>query len=186
MLVRHGATAWSTSGQHTGVTDLPLTDEGRTAASALRDVLARRRFALVLTSPRRRARETCELAGLGALAEVDDDLVEWDYGEYEGQTTADIQRGRPDWSLWRDGAPGGERADDVARRVERVIGRVRAIEGDVALFGHGHSLRVLAARWLGLDARDGRLLVLDPATISVLGWERGTAVLRQWNAAMMT
>jgi probable phosphoglycerate mutase len=185
VLVRHGATEWSVLGRHTGRTDVPLTDEGRAAAAALRPVLARRSFALVLTSPLRRARETCQLAGLGDAAVVDTDLVEWDYGEYEGGTTAEIREKHPGWSLWLDGVPGGETAADVAARVDRVIARVRAVDGDVAVFGHGHCLRVLGARWVDLEPEAGRLLALDPATLSVLGWDRETPVIRLWNAAMM-
>jgi len=135
----------------------------------------------VLTSPLRRAAETCALVGFGAEAVTDPDLREWDYGDYEGRTTADIRAERPDWSLWRDGGPGGEQADDVRRRVERVLARARAAPGDVLLVAHGHVLRVLTARWLGLRARDGALFALDPGTLGVLGWERETAVIRRWN-----
>jgi probable phosphoglycerate mutase len=181
VLVRHGETEWSRTGKHTGRTDVPLTDEGRRQAELLAVSLAGRRFQRVLTSPLGRAAETCRLAGFEDAAEAREELVEWDYGEYEGLTTPDIRRERPDWVLWRDGCPGGERADQVGERVDRVLADVSGSPGDVVLFAHGHVLRVLAARWLGLAPRDGALLALDTATVSVLGWERQTAVLRLWN-----
>jgi probable phosphoglycerate mutase len=177
VLVRHGQTEWSASGRHTSTTDLPLTEEGRRAARALS--LADRDFALVLTSPRRRARETCELAGL--TGEVDDDLAEFDYGDYEGLTTAEIRAKRPGWSLWTDGAPGGETAEQVGARVDRVIARALAAGGDVALFAHGHVLRVLAARWLELAPSLGARFALDTAAVSELGFERETRVVWKWN-----
>jgi probable phosphoglycerate mutase len=180
VLVRHGETGWTISGQHTGRTDVPLTDEGRRQAERLRDRLLRLEPAIVLTSPRQRAQETCRLAGLGEVAVVDDDLVEWDYGEYEGRTTVEIREEVPDWTLWRDGVPEGETAAEVGARADRVIERLRRA-GDAVVFSHGHLLRVLAARWLDLPPDAGRLLVLHPASVSQLGWEREQAVLRSWN-----
>jgi broad specificity phosphatase PhoE len=182
VLVRHGETEWSRTGQHTGRTDIDLTDEGRAQAKQLAAALVLRKFALVLTSPRTRALDTCRLAGFGDRCEVDDDLAEWDYGEYEGRTTAAIHEARADWSLWRDGAPGGEHAADVAARADRVLARVRAVDGDTLVFSHGHFLRVLGARWVALDAADGGRFALDPASVSVLGWERDTPVFERWNA----
>src|SRR5581483_577804 len=161
ILVRHGATEWSVSGRHTGRTDLPLTEEGRRMASAIGPALAAFRFRLVLVSPLQRARETCALAGLAKPATPCPDLMEWDYGAYEGRTTADIHLERPDWNLWRDGTPGGESAALVGVRVDRVIAQGRAVGGDIALFAHGHVLRVLTARWLALSPEDGRLSALD-------------------------
>jgi broad specificity phosphatase PhoE len=181
VLVRHGQTEWSLDGRHTGTTDLPLLEEGRRDAEALRAPLGRRSFALVLSSPLSRARETAELAGLGDRLELDDDLREWNYGEYEGITTPQIRERRPDWDLWRDGCPGGESAADVAARADRVLARAAGAEGDVILVAHGHLLRVVAARWLGLGPEGGALLTLSPATLSVLGFERETHVVRSWN-----
>jgi broad specificity phosphatase PhoE len=181
VLVRHGETEWSRTGQHTGSTDIPLTERGRQQAKAVGAELRRWRFALVLTSPLSRAAETCRLAGLGDVAIPRDDLVEWDYGAYEGRKTIDIRKERSDWSLWRDGGPGGETPAQVAARADRVIAELRPIDGDVAVFAHGHVLRVLAARWLGLEPSEGRLFALDPATISILGYERETPVIRMWN-----
>lgn len=179
-LVRHGETSWSAAGKHTGRTDVPLTDAGRAQAAQLAPLLAQHRFALVLTSPLSRAEETSRLAGFDS-AVVDDDLLEWDYGDYDGRTTAEIRAQRPAWSLWRDGCPGGETADDVGHRADRVVTRARAADGDVVAFAHGHLLRVVAARWIGLPAADGALLGLDTATVSVLGWEREQPVVRRWN-----
>jgi broad specificity phosphatase PhoE len=181
LLARHGETEWSASGRHTSRTDLPLTDNGRQLARRWSPLLGDREFALVLTSPLRRAVETCELAGLGDHAEVRDELREWDYGEYEGITTAEIQRKRPGWSLWRDGCPNGEIAADVGRRADRVIAEVRAAPVDSVVFGHGHMLRVLAARWLGLSPEDGALFALATGTLSRLGYEHGTPVIRSWS-----
>lgn len=181
VVVRHGATEWSRSGRHTGGTDLPLLDEGRRQAAELGRRLAGHDFALVLTSPLERARQTCEIAGFGARAQECDDLREWDYGEYEGLTTDGIRERRPGWSLWEDGVPGGESAQDVARRADRVIAAVRSRTGDVLAFAHAHVLRVMGARWVGLDARAGALFTLAPATLSVLGWERDVAVIARWN-----
>jgi probable phosphoglycerate mutase len=177
VLVRHGQTEWSLSGRHTSTTDLPLTEEGRRAARAL--TLRDRQFALVLASPRRRAQETCELAGLAY--EVDDGLAEFDYGEYEGLTTKEIRATRPGWSLWTDGAPGGETAAQVGERVDRVIARCLAADGDCALFAHGHVLRILGARWLELPPERGSSLALETASVSELGFERENRVLWIWN-----
>jgi broad specificity phosphatase PhoE len=180
-LVRHGATAWSQSGQHTGRTDVPLLEEGREEARSLAPALERHRFARVLTSPLLRATETCALAGLSDRAEVTEDLVEWDYGEYEGRTTEEIREGRPGWDLWVDGVPGGETVGEVGRRVDRVIEVARATDGDTICFAHGHVLRVLGARWVGLPPVGGRFLSLEPAALSALGWEREVPVLVRWN-----
>jgi broad specificity phosphatase PhoE len=178
--VRHGATEWSRAGRHTGGTDLPLLPEGRRQAEELGRRVAGHAFARVLTSPLRRARQTCEIAGFGD-AEICDDLREWDYGEYEGLTTDEIRAARPAWSLWRDGVPGGETAHDVGVRADRVIAGVRALQGDVLVFAHAHLLRVVGARWVGLAASSGAIFTLAPATISVLGWERDAAVVARWN-----
>jgi len=181
VLARHGETEWSLSGKHTGRTDVPLTENGIAHAQALGRRLAGRRFAAVFTSPMSRAAETCRLAGLGEGAEVRHELLEWDYGEYEGVTTAEIRERRPGWLLWRDGCPGGETADQVGARVDRLVEEARAIESDVALFAHGHVLRVLAARWVGLPPQAGGLLYLSTATLSALGYEREVPVIRLWN-----
>jgi broad specificity phosphatase PhoE len=181
VLVRHGETEWSRTGKHTGRTDVPLTEAGREEARALGQALENRAFALVLTSPLSRAAETCRLAGLGEVAKEREDLREWDYGAYEGRTTAEIRQERPGWTLWRDGVPGGETPAEVGARADRVIAELRDAGGDAAVFAHGHLLRVLAARWLGLEPVLGRLLALDTATLSALGYERETAVVRFWN-----
>jgi broad specificity phosphatase PhoE len=181
VLIRHGETQWSKTGQHTGHSDLPLLPEGEVQAAALAPRLAGRQFAAVLVSPLSRARATCELAGLGAQMVVDPDLCEWDYGTYDGLTTEEIRAERPGWDLFRDGAPGGEGAADVGARVDRVIDRVRAEPGDVACVAHAHVLRVMGARWLGLEPTAARLFALSPASISELGWERGQAVMASWN-----
>ena len=183
-LVRHGETAWSLSGQHTGTTDLALTERGEAAAKRLGPPLSRVAFARVLTSPMRRAGRTCELAGLGAQATVDADLMEWNYGDYEGLTTEQIRGRAPGWLLFRDGCPGGESPEAIAARVDRLIMRVRAIDGDVALFAHGHVFRVLAARWLGLPVIVGRHFLLDTATLSILGYDREVPAVKQWNVAL--
>ena len=180
-LIRHGETAWSASGQHTSRTDLALTENGIRQAEALAARLATMRFAAVFTSPMRRALETCRIAGLDRDAVVTDDLREWDYGDYEGRTTDEIRADEPGWTIWTAEIRGGETAEDVGRRVDRVIERALAVEGDVALFGHGHCLRILAARWIGLPARGGALLELSTATVSRLGWERETRVIELWN-----
>jgi len=181
VLVRHGETEWTLSGKHTGRTDIPLTAGGRQEAQAVGVELQVRRFALVLTSPLARAAETCRLAGLGDAAVERDELMEWDYGAYEGRKTIDIREERPGWTLWRDGVPDGETAAQVGARVDRVIAELRSVAGEAAVFAHGHLLRVLAARWLGLEPGAGRLFALDPATISILGYERETPVIRMWN-----
>jgi broad specificity phosphatase PhoE len=183
-LVRHGETEWSLSGQHTGVTDIPLTENGRAVARRLRSILAEPSFTLVLTSPLRRARETCELAGLGASAALEPDLKEWDYGEYEGLTTPQIQARTPDWTLFRDGCPGGESPGQVGPRVDRVIARVRAVAGDAVVFAHGHVLRVLVARWIGLPPEGGQHFSLDTATLSLLTHHQGSPTVQVWNAPL--
>jgi probable phosphoglycerate mutase len=180
-LIRHGQTAWSLSGAHTGRTDLPLTDAGRENARAVGRWLAGRKFALVLTSPLERARETCRLAGYGDVAQEDANLCEWSYGDYEGRTTAEIQKDRPGWFLWRDGPLNGETVEQAGARAEAVLARVAAVDGDVALFAHGHILRILTARWLGLAPDGGRLFALGTATVSTLGHERETRVILQWS-----
>ena len=184
ILVRHGETAWTVTGQHTGRTDIPLTEAGRAAARELAPLAAKTKLALVLTSPLGRARETCELAGLASQARVDPDLFEWHYGDYEGLTPAQIHARAPGWLLFIDGCPGGESPVQVAERVDRVIARIRAVDGDVALFAHGHVLRVFAARWLGLPPAAGRHLLLDPATVSVLAHYRGIPAVKSWNAPL--
>jgi broad specificity phosphatase PhoE len=181
VLVRHGETEWSKSGRHTGSSDIPLTEAGRSAAEALGERLRRWRFELVLTSPLSRAAETCKLAGLGDDAEMRSELVEWDYGEYEGLTTPQIRETIPGWSVWRDGCPGGETADEVGARVDPLIAELRALSGDAALFAHGHLLRVLTARWIGLPPNMGARLALSTASVSVLGYERETPVVWLWN-----
>jgi probable phosphoglycerate mutase len=182
--IRHGETAWSLSGQHTGTTDIPLTDNGRRLAERIRPVLAREKFALVLVSPLQRARETCELTGLGDKAVVDSDLVEWDYGKYEGLTPKQIHETAPGWLIFRDGCPGGEAPDQVGARADRAIARARSVEGDVALFAHGHVLRVLVARWIGLPAGAGQHFLLDTGTLNVLGYYRGIPAVKTWNAPL--
>ena len=180
-LIRHGETEWSRSGAHTGRTDLPLTDTGRAKAQAIGQYLGGRSFAGVLTSPLARARETCRLAGYGGVAAIDPNLREWDYGDYEGRTTADIRSERPDWNLWVQGVPNGESVEQVAQRARAVIDRALTAGGDVALFAHGHILRILTACWLGLAPVDGRLFALTTASVSVLGYERETRVIALWN-----
>lgn len=185
VLVRHGETEWSATGRHTSRTDLPLTDAGRRQAEALRPVLARWRFSLVLTSPLQRSVETATLAGLdhGVEPPIEriPDMQEWDYGEAEGRTTAEIRADHPGWTVWDGPLPGGETIQEVTARAERVLARCRMTEGDVALVAHGHFLRILAARWLGLLPQDGRLLVLDSGSISVLGFEHETPAVLHWN-----
>jgi broad specificity phosphatase PhoE len=182
-LARHGETAWSLSGQHTGLTDLPLTAIGERDARRLRDRLAGMAFAKVYVSPLQRAARTCELAGFGHTAEIDPDLVEWNYGDYEGRRTAEIRSGQPGWQLFRDGCPHGETPDQVGARADRVIARVRAVDSDVLLFSSGHFLRVLGARWLGLPAAGGRYLLLGTASLSALSYEhdRSEPAIRSWN-----
>lgn len=180
-LIRHGETEWSRSGQHTGRTDIPLTAKGERQAERLGRYLKGRQVALVLTSPLQRAKETCRIAGFGAVAQVEPYLREWDYGAHEGRTTAEIRSELPDWTIWKAGVPEGETVEQVAARAECVIARALEAQGDVALFGHGHMLRVLAACWLGLPATAGALLALGTASVSVLGWERETRVIEAWN-----
>jgi probable phosphoglycerate mutase len=181
VLVRHGETEWSRDKRHTGLTDIPLTPVGREQALAAGRRLAGRTFALVLVSPLERARETCRLAGLLGRAETDPNLVEWDYGDYEGRSTEDIRKERPGWDVFKDGCPGGETIDEVGARADRVIERISGIEGDVALIAHGHLLRILAARWIGLPPTGGGLLALDTAALSELGYERERRVVQTWN-----
>jgi len=183
VLARHGETEWSLSLRHTGKTDLPLTEEGQRQARALGPRLHAWTFSLVLTSPLQRALETCRLAGYGEQAQVRPDLVEWDYGRYEGLTSQQIQELHPNWSLWRDGGPGGEKAEEVGRRADRVIAEVRVVDGDALIFAHGHVLRVLASRWLGEPPEGGRHYALQTATLSVLGYEHADPVIRLWNQA---
>ena len=182
-LARHGETEWSVCGRHTGLTDIPLTARGERNARRLADRLWGIAFAKVFTSPLKRASLTCELAGFGAAAEVDRDLLEWNYGSYEGRTSVDIRAERPDWLLFRDGCPGGEMPAEVAARADRVVSRVRAVPGDVLVFSSGHFLRVLAARWLGLEPGAGRHYLLSTASLSVPGYEhtRSTPVIKLWN-----
>jgi probable phosphoglycerate mutase len=179
-LVRHGQTEWSASGRHTSTTDLPLTSDGESAARALAPRLASTSFDLALTSPRQRARRTAELAGFPS-AEIDADLVEWDYGDYEGVTTDEIRESVPDWTIWTQPCPGGETAAEVSARLDRLVARCLDVEGDVLLVSHGHALRALAARWLVLPVSEGRLLKLDTGTVSVLGHEREQPVVLRWN-----
>lgn len=185
-LVRHGQTEWSRLGKHTGRTDILLTEVGRAEAQAVGRKLTGHPFVLVLSSPLSRAFETARLAGFADKVEATDDLMEWDYGEDEGRTTLEIRQERPGWTIWGDGPKGGETADQVAQRVDRVIDRVRNADGDVLVFAHGHVLRILAARWLGEPPTEGRLYALSTATVSVLGWEREWAVVERWNEACGT
>jgi probable phosphoglycerate mutase len=182
-LARHGETAWTLSGQHTGLTDLPLTEHGEENAKRLGERLKGLTFAKVFTSPLQRARKTCELAGFGTIAEVDPDLLEWNYGEYEGLTSAQIHAKCPSWKLFRDGCPGGETVAQIGMRADRVVARVRSIQGNVLLFSSGHISRVLAARWLGMDASAGRYFLLSTAALSQLGYEHDLSepVIRLWN-----
>ena len=183
--IRHGETAWSRSGQHTGTTDIPLTDHGRRLAERMRPVLAATAFGLVLCSPMQRARETCELAGLGDRAIIDSDLVEWNYGEYEGLTPKQIHEAAPNWLIFRDGCPGGEAPEQVSARVDRVIARSRAVAGNTALFAHGHLLRVFAARWIGLPANGGQHFLLNTGTLCVLGYYQEIPAVRIWNGPLL-
>jgi probable phosphoglycerate mutase len=180
-LVRHGETEWSLSRRHTGTTDLPLTERGRLAARRLRPILEKEDFVLVLTSPLRRARETCELAGFGDRARIDVDLHEWSYGEYEGLTLQQIRERRPGWQIFRDGCPSGESPAQIGDRVDRVIDLARAAPGNVAMFAHGHVLRVLGVRYIGLPVSTGQHFTLDTATVSVLGYDLDSPAIRGWN-----
>ena len=184
-LIRHGETEWSLNGRHTGISDIPLTENGRQVARRWQPYSATKTFALVLTSPLRRARETCELAGLGKQAQVDRDLTEWDYGSYEGLTREQIRAKQPSWLIFNDGCLGGESPEQIGTRVDRVIAKVRAVDGNAVLFAHGHVLRVLGARWLGLPARDGGHFLLDTATLCVLSSYHGVPAIKRWNAPLM-
>jgi broad specificity phosphatase PhoE len=183
-LIRHGETEWSLAGKHTGVSDIPLTEHGRQQARLLRQELVTTNFGLVLTSPLQRARETCELAGLAARAQIDPDLMEWNYGAYDGLTSEQIHVDRPGWTIFNDGGgPGGETPEQVGVRVDRVIARVRAVKADAVLFAHGHVLRVFAARWVGLAPSAGAHFLLDTATLSVLNSDGGVGALKRWNVS---
>lgn len=182
VVVRHGETEWSAAGRHTGSTDIPLTEAGRAGAVALAPRLTGEHYALILCSPLIRARETCELAGFGSVAEPCADLVEWDYGEYDGLTTPQIRKVNPDWDLWHDGCPGGETPAQVGARADRVLERVDAVDGAALAFAHGHLLRILTARWLEMDVDAGARFRLAPVGVGRLGWERETRVIEQWNA----
>lgn len=181
LIIRHGQTEWSASGRHTSITDLALTEEGRLQAEGLAAKLEGQTFSLVLSSPLRRARTTCELAGFGQRAEIDDDLREWEYGEYEGLTTPEIRQRDPDWDLWSQGCPGGERPDQVGHRADQVLARIREADGDALVFAHGHVLRVLTARWLLMEPAAGARFKLAAGSIGALGYERETEVIEQWN-----
>jgi probable phosphoglycerate mutase len=181
VLVRHGETEWSKDGRHTGRSDIPLTEQGRKEARELAPELKAWTFTLVLTSPLQRAIETCRLAGYGDSAETRPDLMEWDYGSYDGQTSSQIKASRPDWSLWRDGGPDGEKPADVGRRVDRVIAEIRRTDGNVLLFAHGHVLRVLTARWLDEPPEAGRHYALGTAALGVLSYEHENPVIQRWN-----
>jgi broad specificity phosphatase PhoE len=183
--IRHGETAWSLSGQHTGTTDIPLTDNGRQLAKRLQPVLAKETFSRVFVSPMHRARETCELAGLGARAVIDPDLMEWNYGEYEGVTTTQIHERAPGWLLFRDGCPGGESPEQVGIRADRAIARARQTDGNVAVFAHGHILRVLGARWIGLPAGSGQHFLLGTGTLCVLSYYREVPAIGIWNGPVV-
>jgi len=182
VLIRHGETEWTLSGQHTGRTDIPLTERGRKQARLLEPLLSTANFALVLSSPLQRARETCELAGLGPRMDIEPDLMEWDYGEYEGITSKEIKRTAPNWMVFTDGCPGGETPDQVGARVDRLIRRIRPIAGRVALFAHGHLLRVFVARWIGFPPSAGQHFLLDTSTVGVLGYYQGVPAVKRWNA----
>ena len=182
--IRHGETGWSLNGRHTGTTDIPLTDNGRRLAERMRPILATKAFALVLCSPMQRARETCELAGLGNKAVIDPDLMEWNYGKYEGLTPEQIHEMAPGWLVFRDGCPGGESPEQVGARVDRVIARSRAAGGDVALFAHGHVLRVFVARWIGQPPRGGEHFLLNTGTLCVLGYYDKIPAVQIWNAPL--
>jgi probable phosphoglycerate mutase len=183
-LIRHGETEWSLTGQHTGITDIPLTENGRRLATRLKPILAEQKFVMVLTSPLKRARDTCELSGLGAAAHIDNDLTEWNYGEYEGLTSREIRNKAAGWLLFEDGCPGGETPEQVGARADRIITRARRQQGNVALFAHGHLLRVVAARWLGFAAGAGRHFLLDTGTLNILSYYQGIPAIKEWNRAI--
>ena len=185
-LVRHGETEWSLSGQHTGMTDIPLTENGKRMAKELEPFFAKQKLSLVLTSPLERARMTCELAGLGDKAEVDPNLMEWDYGEYEGLTREQIHTQSLNWMIFKDGCPGGESPKQVEKRADQVIARINKAEGTVVLFAHGHILRVLVSRWLGFSAEAGSHFLLDTGTISILSYYEGCQAVKQWNAPLVS
>ena len=185
-LVRHGATEWAKNGKHTGRSDIPLTEEGREQAKQFIPVFQEVDFEQVWTSPLQRAMNTAELAGMGDRAQIDNDLHEWDYGDYEGITTPEIQKTVPDWNVFTHGCPNGEQARDVAGRANRVLKRCREVEGNSVLFSHGHFLRVLACCWIDLEPVNGRHLLLGTSTLSILSWDRGTPVLRTWNGPLLT
>ena len=180
-LVRHGETAWTLTGQHTSSTDIPLTEKGRSVAAGLAPVLTKIDFALVLTSPLKRARETCELAGFAGRCEIEPDLMEWNYGEYEGLTSDQIKTRTPGWLLFRDGCPGGETPEQIGARAERLITRLRGVQKNVALFGHGHCFRVFMSRWIGLPVSAGSTFLLDPATMSIASYYQGVPAVKRWN-----
>jgi probable phosphoglycerate mutase len=184
-LIRHGETEWSLNGRHTGSSDIPLTEKGRQVARLWQPYAAARSFGLVLSSPLQRARETCELAGLAGQAQIEDDLREWNYGDYEGLTPQQIRAAQPKWQIFRDGCPGGESPDQVGARVDRVIARIRAVTGDVAVFAHGHVLRVFGARWLGLPASAGSHFLLETATLCTLSSYHGVPAVKRWNAPLV-
>jgi broad specificity phosphatase PhoE len=183
-LIRHGETEWSLSGAHTSRTDIPLTERGKERAAKIRDYLAQRKFSLVLTSPLLRARETCRIAGYADVAQIEENLREWDYGIFEGRTTADIRKDQPDWSIWDSPVPEGEPVEHVAARAQKVIDLALQTGGDVALFAHAHILRILAATWLGLEPRGGRLFALGTGSVSTLGYERESRVISTWNRSL--
>jgi broad specificity phosphatase PhoE len=183
-LIRHGETEWSLSGAHTSRTDIPLTERGKERAAKIRDYLAQRKFSLVLTSPLLRARETCRIAGYADMAQIEENLREWDYGIFEGRTTADIRKDQPDWSIWDSPVPEGEPVEHVAARAQKVIDRALQAGGDVALFAHAHILRILAATWLSLEPRGGRLFALGTGSVSTLGYERENQVISTWNRSL--
>ena len=184
-LIRHGETEWSLNGRHTGASDIPLTENGRRVARQWRPYAATKTLELVLTSPLQRARETCELAGLGDRAQIDRDLTEWNYGEFEGLTPQEIRARQPNWMIFNDGCPGGESPQQIGSRVDRVIARIRAVRGHAAVFAHGHVLRVFGARWLDLHASDGAHFMLDTATLCVLSSYHGVPAIKRWNAPLM-
>lgn len=183
-LIRHGETEWSLSGAHTSRTDIPLTERGKERATKIRNYLAQRKFSLVLASPLERAWETCRIAGYADVAQIEENLREWDYGIFEGRTTADIRKDQPDWSIWDSPVPEGEPVEHVAARAQKVIDRALLVGGEVALFAHAHILRILAATWLGLEPRGGRLFALGTGSVSTLGYERETRVICTWNRSL--
>lgn len=183
-LIRHGETAWSLSGQHTGVTDIPLTENGRKMAERFLPLATKLNYSLVMTSPLERAKTTCTLAGFGTHAQVDHDLMEWNYGAYEGKTTKQIHETTPDWELFKDGCPGGESPIQVSARVDRLLAKLHATEGNAVLFAHGHILRALAVRWIELPVSNGCHFMLDTATMSILSDYRGVPTIKQWNAPL--